>query len=49
MSEKNINILLVDDEELPFEEGELKVDFITKKPFKLLELKRQINDLFNAE
>ena len=37
------------DEKLTFEEGEFEPDFIVIKPFKLLELVRQINDLFNPE
>ena len=37
------------DEELTFEEAKLKPDFIIKKPFELLELARQINDVFNTE
>jgi signal transduction histidine kinase len=37
------------DEKLTFEEGELEPDFIVINPFRLLELARQINDLFNAE
>jgi len=37
------------DEKLTFEGGELKADFIVKKPFKLLELARQINNVFNTE
>jgi len=35
------------DEKLTFDEGELKADFVAKKPFKLLELARQIDDVFS--
>ena len=37
------------DEELTFEEAKLKPDFIIKKPFELLELARQINNVFSDE
>jgi len=35
------------DEKLTFDKGELKADFVAKKPFKLLELARQIDDVFS--
>ena len=36
-------------EKLTFDEGELQADFIVKNPFKLLELARQINNVFSTE
>ena len=35
------------DEKLTFDKGELKADFIVKKPFKLLKLSLQIDDVFS--
>ncbi|MDP6924802.1 MAG: hypothetical protein R2568_05450 [Candidatus Scalindua sp.] len=44
-----IGIITGWDEKIEFVEGKLKPDFIVKKPFRLLELARQINDVFSAE
>ncbi len=44
-----IGIITGWNEKLTLEEGESGPDFIVKKPFKLLELAKQINDVFGAD